>query len=75
MTGQEEFDTIYITSSEICKALRVTRAAVVNARKRGLLPDPIVVNDQILIWKRNRVKPYLEAWDISLQSRRGELVA
>ena len=76
MTPQEEFDAMYITSAEICEQLGITRTAVGNGRKRGLLPDPIVVNGaQILIWKRATVARYLEAWKINLQARRGELTA
>lgn len=40
-TAQQEFDEIYITSSEIGQELGVCRATLVNARRRGLLPDPI----------------------------------
>lgn len=76
VTAQEEFDAAYITSSEICKQLHITRATIVMGRKRGLLPDPIVVNGaQIYIWKRDVVTPYLNAWKISLQARRRELAA
>lgn len=74
-TAQQEFDEIYITSSEIGHELGVCRATLVNARRRGLLPDPIVVNGaQIFIWKRDVVRPYLDAWRLMLQARRGELV-
>lgn len=76
MTAQEEFDATYITSSEICKELGITRATIVQGRRRGLLPDPIVINGaQIAIWKRMSVRPYLDAWKINLQARRGELAA
>lgn len=75
-SAQEEFDAIYITSSEICKRLRITRATIVQGRRRGLLPDPIVVNDgQLLVWKRAEIMLYLDAWNINLRARRGELVA
>lgn len=73
-TAQEEFDEIYITSSEIGKSLGVCRATIVQARKRGLLPDPVIVNGaQIYIWKRQIVEPFLNAWKVSLAARRGEL--
>jgi hypothetical protein len=75
MTAQEEFDAIYIASSEICKELHITRATIVQGRRRGLLPDPIMVNNSIMIWKRATVRPLLDAWKIALQSRRGELAA
>lgn len=74
-TAQQEFDETYITSSEIGQELGVCRATLVNARRRGLLPDPIVVNGaQIFIWKRDVVRPYIDAWKLMLQARRGELV-
>lgn len=74
-TAQQEFDEIYITSSEIGQELGVCRATLVNARRRGLLPDPIIVNGaQIFIWKRHHVRPYIDAWRLMLQARRGELV-
>lgn len=76
MTAQEEFDSTYITSSEICEELVITRATIVQGRRRGLLPDPVSVNSgQLLIWKRNTVRPFLDAWKIALQSRRRELPA
>ncbi len=75
MTAQEEFDSTYITSIEICKTLLVTRASIVNATRRGLLPEPIHINKNIHLWKREDVVFRLEAWKLSLQSRRGELVA
>lgn len=74
-TAQEEFDEIYITSSEIGKTLGVCRATIVQARKRGMLPNPVLVNGaQIYIWKRAIVEPFLEAWKLNLAARRGELV-
>ena len=74
-TAQQEFDEMYITSSEIGQELGVCRATLVNARRRGLLPDPIIVNGaQIFIWKRDVVRPYIDAWRIMLQARRRELV-
>ncbi|MBN6046745.1 hypothetical protein JYK13_22620 [Citrobacter sp. ku-bf4] len=73
-TAQQEFDETFITSSEIGKELDVCRATIVNARRRGLLPEPIVVNGaQIYIWKRDIVRPYLDAWKVMLQARRGQL--
>lgn len=75
-TAQAEFDATYITSSEICKELGVSRAAIVSGRRRGLLPDPVIINGaQILVWKRDAVRPFLDAWKLMLQARRGELIA
>lgn len=73
-TAQERFDELYITSSEIQEELNVERSTILNARRRGLLPEPILVRGvRAFIWERDKVRPYLEAWKISLASRRGEL--
>jgi hypothetical protein len=70
---QAEFDTIYITSSEICSTLNVKRSTLVMAKHRGQLPEPIVVNGcNMHIWKRADVMPYIKAWDLQLRTRRGE---
>lgn len=73
-TPQEVFDEKYITSSEIQKELKVNRSAILYARRRGMLPEPIVVRgSRSFIWDREKAKPFLEAWKLSLASRRGEL--
>lgn len=73
--SQKEFDSKYITGHEIQNDLKVTRTAILYARKRGALPDPVIVHGSgTFIWERKAVKPYLEAWRISLAVRRGELV-
>lgn len=72
--AQARFDQMYISSTEITTELGVSRVAVLQARRRGLLPEPVVVNQtQIYLWERATVKPFLDAWRINLASRRGEL--
>jgi hypothetical protein len=58
-TAQQEFDEIYITSSEIGQELGVCRATLVNGA-------------QIFIWKRDVVRPYLDAWKLMLTVRRAK---
>lgn len=73
-TSQKKFDETYITGHEICETFNVPRSTVLHARRRGMLPDAIVIpGSRSFIWEREKVKPYLEAWKLSLQSRRGEL--
>lgn len=63
MTAQERFNETYITSTEIMQDFGITRSAIVYARKRGALPDEIMVNDgHIILWERATIAPYLEAW-------------
>lgn len=74
-TAQAKFDAAYISSSEICAELQVTRATVMAARQRNLLPDAVVVNGmQIYLWEREAVRPYLDAWKVVLTARRGDAV-
>jgi hypothetical protein len=69
--GQKHFDEIYITAAQIIKDLKVTRSAILYARRSGKLPPPIVLNDgRLMIWQKSLVQPYLEAWKIILTTRR-----
>lgn len=73
-TAQEDFDKIYITSGEIQKELSVHRSVVLQARRRGMLPEPIRVGGaHQFVWERKTVRPFLEAWKLSLASQRGQL--
>lgn len=70
-TAQQRFDRMYITSAEICKVMGVNRTTVLAAKKRGMLPDPILVNDQLVcLWEREAVKPYIDAWKLLFATRR-----
>ena len=71
MTAQTEFDDSYITSSEIMRRLGVTRAAIVKAKKQNILPDPIMVENHLTIWKRGFIEPYIEAWEKKRNARIG----
>jgi len=70
--AQKKFDEHYITSSEIMKKLNVTRTTILAARNSNKLPDPIDIQGKIFIWERDKITPYLEAWKIILDARRGE---
>lgn len=70
-TAQQRFDEIYMTSSEIARELEISRTTLVQGRKRGMLPDPIVVNEgQVVLYERAIVRPYLDAWKLVLTTRR-----
>lgn len=69
--AQREFNERYITSSEIMEKLRVTRTTILLARRTGKLPDPINIQGKIFVWERDKVTPYLDAWKIVLDVRRG----
>jgi hypothetical protein len=73
--AQKEFDRVYITSSEICRILQISRASLVLARRRGTMPQPILVNDsQIHIWRRNDIQGILNSWQLGLRTRRKEFI-
>jgi predicted DNA-binding transcriptional regulator AlpA len=70
--AQREFDSKYITASEIMKDLGITRPTLKYARSTNKLPEPIVLNDGTLfVWERETVRPYLDAWKAALMIRRG----
>lgn len=71
--AQARFDEMYITSAEIMQRLGVTRSAILYARKTGKLPCAIEVQPGTLyIWERRKVEPYISAWKVILDARRGE---
>lgn len=70
-TPQQRFDRLYITSTEICRKLGVSRATVLQARRRGLLPGAVCVKEgAIYVWERDSVNKNLQAWLVILQTRR-----
>lgn len=73
--AQSGFDEQYITSSEICRRLQITRVSIMNARKTGFLPDPIEVEGaKVAVWIRSEIEPILTKWTERL-NRRGEVNA
>lgn len=74
-TAQKRFDERYICTSEICRELSVSRPAVLQARRRGQLPDPVFVDgNAICVWEREALAPYLRAWRLVLTANRGGVV-
>jgi hypothetical protein len=75
-TAQQRFDAKYVCSSEIQKRLGVARTTLTQGRRRGMLPEPIVVpigDAALYLWERNIIEPYLTAWELTLKARRREL--
>jgi len=70
-SAQQRFNETYITTTELQRTLKVTRATVLYARRRGWLPEPIVVNDgQLTVWERATLQPYIDTWRDMLTARR-----
>lgn len=69
--AQDRFDKQYITSSEIMGELEISRSSILAARRTGRLPDAIFIHGQIYIWERDKIRPYLDAWKVVLNVRRG----
>lgn len=74
-TAQERFNKRYITSTEITGRLNINRTSILHARKSGKLPDEIAINgDQIYLWERDAIEPYLQRWETVLGHRRGDAI-
>lgn len=70
-TAQQRFERNYITASEIYRSHGVTRAGLMGARRRGLLPDAVLVDGGMCIWERTEgILRALEAWKLMLDVRR-----
>ena len=69
---QNAFNEEWVVTAEICKELDVTRASIVYAHRRGLLPEPIIIpGTKSYIWKREDVTPYVRRWQEKLIEKRG----
>ena len=73
MNPQQRFDESYISSTEICERLQITRAGLVAARRRNVIPiQHIEINGAlILLWERKAIEPFLANWQAELNARRG----
>lgn len=70
-TAQQRFERNYITASQIYRSHGVTRAGLMGARRRGLLPDAVLVDGGMCIWERTpQVLEALAAWKLMLDVRR-----
>lgn len=69
--AQQRFNEVYITATEICERLNVSRPAILMARRRNQLPNPIdVCQQRIFVWERATIEPYLASWEKLLTKRR-----
>jgi len=72
MTPTELFNSLYITSSEVCKMLEIPRATIVSGKNNGKLPNCIEVPGvNLTIWERAPLLPFIKEWKINLDKRRG----
>ncbi|CAB4168936.1 hypothetical protein UFOVP1516_27 [uncultured Caudovirales phage] len=72
MSPTELFNSMYITSSEVCKMLSIPRATIVAWKNNGKLPNAIEVPGvQLTIWEREPVLPLLKELLKNLNKRRG----
>jgi predicted DNA-binding transcriptional regulator AlpA len=73
MQEQDLFNERYIAAPEIMEFLGVSRTSLLQARRAGRLPTPIVIPNapnSPSVWVRSVVEPILKAWKEELQARR-----
>lgn len=69
---QTVFNKTYITAGEIATEVGVSRPSVHHARQRGMLPDPIMVGDNLVfVWVRDAVAPHIQKWKSAIAKREG----
>ena len=67
---QNQFDSEYITSSEICRTMGVARSSIVYARRVKILPEPIKIKGtRAFLWHRKTAEVYLNAWRMQLDRK------
>lgn len=67
VTAQDEFDSKYITSTEICAQLSIERSTLLNAIKKGRFPEGILITQPnggtlVRLWDRNLVATTIADW-------------
>lgn len=69
---QVSFDQQYIGSVEICQMLDISRVVFCHWRKKGKLPDPIIVpGTNTFLWLRSQALPIILQWKEEREFRRG----
>lgn len=69
---QKHFNETYITAGEIATVVGVSRTSVHHARRKGVLPEPIKVGDNLVfVWVRDAVAPHVREWKASILNREG----
>lgn len=63
-----KFHELYVTATEICESLGVSRAAVHYRHKHGNLPGCISLQ-KVHVWEREQITPHIERWKQSLEQR------
>ncbi len=65
---QEEFDSYFITSNEVCEELNITKPAIIMAKRRGDLPPSLKIGEsnRSMFWVRHELRPYIELWKANL---------
>lgn len=77
MSLQTYFDQTFISSTEICQRLGVSRSTVYNGSRANKLPEPIVIRRadggaHIMLWLREQAEPMLSEWAKAIASRKGQ---
>lgn len=73
MTDDEIFRKDYMTSTEICEEMGINRSTLVFAQKSGRLPSAIrVCGSHVSIWRRETVRPHLDAWKVIYRQRKNK---
>lgn len=80
MSPQQQFDQQYVSSSELCTTLGVSRSSLANLRAAGGLPGAIEVmrpdgGVHVVLWLREHVRPHVDAYRARLARRRGGAAA
>lgn len=73
-SAHTRFHDQYITSSEICEILGISRMALMQARKRHdtALPDAIEIRrPKLFLWERAVALPIVHEWKKTLDAKRG----
>lgn len=71
ISDEEIFKRDYMTSTEICEEMGINRSTLVFGQKTGRIPPAIrVCGSHVFIWRRETIRPHLEAWKAVYRHRK-----
>ena len=59
---ESRFNAQYISSAEICKQMKITRAGLTKAITRGTFPPPLKLEFGVHLWQRDEIELKLVEW-------------
>jgi len=73
--NQQEFDRMYMSSTELCEKVGCNRSTLLHARRQGKTPAPIKAEGiGTFIWKRDEAEVFIKQWKAERKAREDAII-